>query len=405
MKIRVQVHRSLLAASATALLALAAVLPAQADYSNTVASLNPVAYWRLNEPVSPTLNYALGTATNVGSLGTVANGTYYHSSTLQEPGVLTTDTCVKLDGTTEYIEVPYTPVLNTNGPFSVEFWANETVVAAGAKSGVMSFSGNTGFLFYTDNNGPNWGFRVFFGTGRTYVVDNGPANQPDTWNHVVGVFDGTLVHIYVNGVENAPAQAIGGSGYVPNTTAPLRIGAGNTAGPASLFFPGWMDEVAMYPYALSSTQIAAHYTAATANPAGYAALITSENPTAYWRLNEPLLPPEPAPVMVVVTNKGSWGALANGAFNSGGMSSGAPGVPYHGFGTSNTACQFPGTTGSYIEIPAQSLVTDSWTITCWAKRNGISQYWSMLYSNPSDLGLPTAGASEPVTGVGFQNNG
>ena len=411
MKIKVQVHRSLLAASATALLALAAVLPAQADYSNTVASLNPVAYWRLNEPASPTLNYALGTATNVGSLGTVANGTYYHSSTLQQPGILTTDPCVKLDGTTEYIEVPYTPVLNTNGPFSVEFWANQTVVAAGAKSGVMSFSGTTGagdaagFLFYTDNNGPNWGFRVFYGTGRTYVVDTGPANEPNTWYHVVGVFDGTLVHIYVNGVENAPPQAIGGSGYVPNTTAPLRIGAGNTAGAASLFFPGWMDEVATYPYALSSTQIAAHYSAATTSPAGYAALIKSENPTAYWRFNEPLLPPEPAPVPIVVANKGSWGASANGTFNSGGMSSGAPGVPYHGFGTSNTACQFPGTTGSFIEIPAQNLVTDSWTVTCWAKRNGISQYWSMLYSHPSDLGLPTAGASEPVTGVGFQNNG
>jgi hypothetical protein len=29
------------------------------DYPTTVTSLNPVAYWRLNEPVSPTLDYAL----------------------------------------------------------------------------------------------------------------------------------------------------------------------------------------------------------------------------------------------------------------------------------------------------------------------------------------------------------
>jgi hypothetical protein len=211
----------LLVSVGTILMALAAILPARADYSNTVTSLNPVGYWRLNEPVSPTLDYALGTARNYGSLGSGANGTYYHSSTLQEPGVLTTDPCVKLDGVSQYIDVPYSPALNTNGPFSVEFWANETVVAAGTKSGVMSFSGSTGFLFYTDNNDPNWGFRVFYGTGRTYVVDTGPANQPNTWYHVVGVFDGTLVHIYVNGVENAPPQAIGGNGYVPNTTAPL----------------------------------------------------------------------------------------------------------------------------------------------------------------------------------------
>ena len=111
MKMKVLLPNRLLTALATALWALAAVLPARADYSNTVMSLNPVAYWRLNEPVSPTLNYALGTATNSGSIGGVANGTYYHSSALQEPGVLTGDPCVKLDGTSQYIEVPHSPVL------------------------------------------------------------------------------------------------------------------------------------------------------------------------------------------------------------------------------------------------------------------------------------------------------
>ena len=396
---------SLRVSMGTILIALAAMLPARADYSNTVASLNPVGYWRLNEPVSPTLDYALGTAVNHGSLGASANGTYYHSSILQQPGVLSVDPSVQLDGASQYIDVPYSPVLNTNGPFSVEFWANQTAVAAGAKSGVMSFNGSTGFLFYTDNNGPNWGFRVFYGTGRTYVVDTGPANEPNTWYHVVGVFDGTLVHIYVNGLENTAPQPIGGNGYVPNTTAPLRIGAGSPAGAASLFFPGWMDEVAVYPYALSSSQITAHYTAATANPAGYPALIAGDQPTGYWRFNEPLLPPEPVPVTITVANLGLWGASADGTFNSGGMSSGVPGVPYHGFGTGNSACQFTGTSESYIEIPPQNLITDSWTVTCWAKRNGVSEYWNMLFSNPNDLGQPLAGPSHPVTGVGFGNGG
>jgi len=119
MKTKQHAGQFLRQAAAAGLLALAAILPAQADYSNTVASLNPVAYWRLNEPVSPTLSYALGTATNYGSMGAVAHGTYYHSSTLQEPGVLTgVDPCVKFDGTSQYIEVPYTPVLNTNGRLS-----------------------------------------------------------------------------------------------------------------------------------------------------------------------------------------------------------------------------------------------------------------------------------------------
>ena len=127
MKMKTSLPKFLLAASATGLLALAAVLPAQADYSNTVMSLNPVAYWRLNEPVAPALNYGSGTATNLGSLGAVANGVYYHSPLIdQARGPTTNDTSVLLNINTntagdqlQYIDVPYSPVLNTNGPFSV----------------------------------------------------------------------------------------------------------------------------------------------------------------------------------------------------------------------------------------------------------------------------------------------
>ena len=123
----------------------------------------------------------------------------------------------------------------------------------------------------------------------------------------------------------------------PNTTAPLRIGAGNPSGGASLFFHGWMAEVAVYPYALSSDQVAAHYAAATTNSPGYAAQILANHPAGYWRMNGPILPPDPTSLQVTVTNSGSWGAGANGVFNTGGLNTGAPGVPYHGLG-SNTAC-------------------------------------------------------------------
>ena len=43
------------------------------------------------------------------------------------------------------------------------------------------------------------------------------------------------------------------------------------------------------------------------------------------------------------------------------------------------------------------------TITCWAKRNGNSPPYSMLFSNPNGLGLPDYADSFPVTGIGFGN--
>src|ERR1700744_5115258 len=50
-----------------------AVTTARADYSNTVVSLNPVAYWPLNETTQPPAAYI---ATNSGSLGAAGNGYY-----------------------------------------------------------------------------------------------------------------------------------------------------------------------------------------------------------------------------------------------------------------------------------------------------------------------------------------
>ena len=129
---RVQVPHSLLVASATALLALAAVLPVQADYSNTVMSLNPVAYWQLNEQ-SP----LPATVTNYGSLGAVANGSDYGWGTTWDtsphavPGALegSPDTATIFY---DYaigvgrILIPWNATINPDPPqpFTVECWAN-----------------------------------------------------------------------------------------------------------------------------------------------------------------------------------------------------------------------------------------------------------------------------------------
>jgi hypothetical protein len=66
--------KSMLAALATGLLALAAVLPARADYSNTITSLGALGYWPLNDKITDT------TATNSGTLGPVANGVYQNGA-------------------------------------------------------------------------------------------------------------------------------------------------------------------------------------------------------------------------------------------------------------------------------------------------------------------------------------
>jgi hypothetical protein len=115
----------------------------------------------------------------------------------------------------------------------------------------------------------------------------------------------------VNGVPVA-SRAI--SGYRANDARPFRIGTtcfdgllgdiGTYAGNRG--FDGWLEEVAFYGAALSANDIAAHYSAATTNGAGYASLVLANNPIGYWRLGEPGNPP--------AVNLGSLGTNADGNY-------------------------------------------------------------------------------------------
>src|SRR5215471_18638087 len=83
------------------LLAMAVGTPAFADYQSTVLSQGPVGYYRLNEttPSQPPIT----AAANSGTLG--GSGTYEGSQGFFRgfPGVLTNDTAVHFDGSSQDI--------------------------------------------------------------------------------------------------------------------------------------------------------------------------------------------------------------------------------------------------------------------------------------------------------------
>lgn len=75
------------------------------------------------------------------------------------------------------------------------------------------------------------------------------------WTHLVATYDGTTARLYVNGVQ----AASGAMNYAANTAQPVRLAAGATETMPRYFFPGRLDEVAIYPTALSATRVPAHY--------------------------------------------------------------------------------------------------------------------------------------------------
>ena len=224
-------------------------------------------------------------------------------------------------------------------------------VAVGISSSAAQASAGTG-----DSSMDRGGTRVFDLTGGPYIVGQ--------WQHIVGVYDasGRTATLYQNGVVVATSSSPVGT-YAPKTNGDLAIGSYANPSLNDLgyenAFTGGIDEVAIYPSALSRAQIQAHFANGT-NPnrtTPYETLITADNPSGYWRLNE--APHDPA------INLGTLGSLADGV-NSDTREIAGPGLP--GFGQGNKAGNFDGISSS-IEIgnPVGLNFNGQITLEAWVK--------------------------------------
>jgi Concanavalin A-like lectin/glucanases superfamily len=242
-----------------------------AGYAGVILADNPFGYWRLNEPKKVESTSVLA---NSGSLGTAANGAVFGSLNSVTGGVTGTlvsdaNTAMGFAGTDGKINVPYNAGLNTPG-YTVECWAKMDAWADAHQSPVTSRDGGgqlLGFILYaapaTDYaNAPRWEF--WSGTGAAFnTVNAGAADVTlNKWTHLVGTYDAAtrLMLLYVDG---SLARGLMNVTYAPNLTTPLRIGAGaSELNDGQYFWNGEVDEVAVYPAALSPQRVQAHYAAA-----------------------------------------------------------------------------------------------------------------------------------------------
>jgi PKD repeat protein len=251
--VRLQVTDNQGAQGVSAPLTITAGSAPAAGYRDAVLADSPVAYWRLGE--------SSGTSAADAS-GGGRTGTYFGAPSFGLQGALAGDanTCVGFNGSSQYVQVPYSSALNPTR-FSVEAWAYVTG-GSGTYRAIVSnrdySTGNTrGFILYAASD-DTW--RFWLGNG-TDIWEQliGPTLAPNTWTHLVGTFDGTTARLYVNGtlVDSATMT------LALNTARPLRIAAGENEAAPLYLLPGRVDEVAVYGAELPAARVQAHYTAAT----------------------------------------------------------------------------------------------------------------------------------------------
>ena len=205
---------------------------------------HPLGFWRLGD--------AAGSSSALDSSGNSLTGAVDPGVSFRQPGAISGDTAATFPGSGPAIVVPASAVLDLANAVSVEAWVRPTL--AGQNGGIYekTVNGwvNSQYMLFLEAGVAK--FRVRTASGALLPVD-GPALGLNTWSHLVGTFDGSVLRLYVNGALAATSAAAG----------PLNSGSGPSflgrLGQNLYPFQGSIDEVAVFSGALSPDRVRAHY--------------------------------------------------------------------------------------------------------------------------------------------------
>ncbi|WP_344942864.1 LamG-like jellyroll fold domain-containing protein [Sphaerisporangium flaviroseum] len=241
------------------------------DYRFWVSEGAPeAARWKLDEPAgsgavtaeAPGVAARVGAGVTLGAQGRTGSG-------------------LSLDGAVAGHAATDLPVVRTDQGFTVSAWvrlrendrastilAQDARVQSGFQLGVAPAPGS--WVLKTPENDA---------TGRSGPWTTAAAPTPpelNTWTHLTGVYDAVAkrLRLYVDGAKAAEAPVTA----VLDARGALQIGRGLHDGMYGGFWPGDVDEIKVFPEALSDHDAASLATGAT--PEG-------RMPAAHWRLEEP----------------------------------------------------------------------------------------------------------------------
>lgn len=217
-------------------------------YSDKVIADGATLYMRLDE--------ASGNAVSLvgGYTGTVSGGVTRNQSGALSDG----NAAMQFDGTSGNIAVPIgTYSAFGTGPFTIEWWLRKTIIPPSGR-------------YILDNLAP--GFRVLYDQDQALYIFLHDGTNQDLWA-TINAFDSAWHHyvfsftrggpdtgrLYIDGVAVVQQAATGnGRSYTSPNTLNMMLGAAPVVA-----MSGFLDEVAIYPTALTPQQIAAHYTIGT----------------------------------------------------------------------------------------------------------------------------------------------
>ena len=165
-----------------------------------------------------------------------------------------------------YITIPDSPTLDGDGAWTdmtMECWVKSGIDNQKTTNIIGKWMTNQprSYQLGFDSAGNNQLFASVQNTNgflQTLYSDVSPLIT-GTWYHIVATYDNGVLNLYINGVLDATASNAGGA--ITASTVPLRIGCRDNADGSGTerFFDGSIDEVKIYPFALTPEQIYQNY--------------------------------------------------------------------------------------------------------------------------------------------------
>ncbi len=214
------------------------------DYRSLILSHGPVSYWRLGETSGTTAADEMG----------ANNGSYVNGVTLNQNGPLIEDTnpAASFDGWNDYVGLGTMSVsgsaLTMLGWFRADDFDNPNapILAKGNGTSISNIWWGLGSV-------SSYGQRlaaVLKTSSTTQIATSSTTITAGQWIFVAGVYNGSTLKVYQNGVE------VGSVALTGTVSTSGSVGVRIGSNPSNVdFFDGTIDEVAIFNKALTAAQL------------------------------------------------------------------------------------------------------------------------------------------------------
>ncbi len=211
------------------------------EWASTVPDpKTPLAHWKLDETSGITAVDSEG-----GHDGMLINGPVWTLGQI--------DGALGFDGNNDHVLVPDAPSLDIGTNITLSAWVKPAKTDTQYVIRKAQYSSTDGYELSLSSTGKSF-FRLNqASSGDTYRIDSTSLYPNDgvSWMHIAGTYDGAVLRLYINGVEEASLNAIVGIG---TNATDLSIGA---QADGSGVIEGAIDDVKLFRDALSAEEVAA----------------------------------------------------------------------------------------------------------------------------------------------------